>query len=76
MQNLSFCKFVDRLQMKSNEKQNCKVNSDVNESYTSKTCHQCGILKNEDIFKCKFCNFTIERDFIGSIGITIKCFLI
>ena len=48
----------------------------VNESYTSKTCSNCGILNNKlgisKVFECKHCNKTIDRDANGSMNILIK----
>ena len=47
----------------------------VDESYTSKTCCQCGNLNNVDgneIYNCQGCNSIIDRDINGSMNILIK----
>jgi IS605 OrfB family transposase len=46
----------------------------VDESYTSKTCI-CGCLNDmngKEIYKCKTCGFTMDRDILGSLNILIK----
>lgn len=48
----------------------------VDESYTSKTCTNCGWINNnlgsQDIFKCKDCKIEIDRDTTGSRNILLK----
>lgn len=47
----------------------------VDESFTSKTCCQCGTLNNvegNEIYKCEGCHMTIDRDVNGSMNIFIK----
>ncbi len=47
-----------------------------NESYTSKTCTNCGELNHElgssKVFKCKHCSMTIDRDINGARNIFLK----
>lgn len=49
---------------------------EVNEAYTSKTCSNCGKIKNElgdaKIYECKKCKQKIGRDINGAINIFIK----
>lgn len=54
-----------------------KVNVyDVNEAYTSKTCSNCGYMKNDlgsnKIFSCKSCKIIIDRDYNGARNILLK----
>lgn len=46
------------------------------EEYTSKTCTNCGVIKvnlnGNEVFNCKKCNLTIDRDINGSRNILIK----
>ena len=45
------------------------------EEYTSKTCGQCGTIKNignKDIYCCNKCNLIIDRDVNGARNIAIK----
>ena len=70
----SHYKFKQRLIWKCNLKnRNIKI---VNESYTSKTCTNCGWLNmnlsNKDIFICKKCNVKIDRDTNGARNILLK----
>lgn len=47
----------------------------VDESFTSQTCGSCGNLtkvKGKEIYKCKTCDFTLDRDFNGARNILIK----
>ena len=48
----------------------------INESYTSKTCSNCGNYKNDlgkaKIYNCTHCNMIIDRDINGSRNIYIK----
>jgi transposase len=46
----------------------------ITEEYTSQTCLNCKNLTktNNEIFICKCCNFTIDRDILGSTNILLK----
>jgi transposase len=45
----------------------------VREEYTSQTCPQCGCLnKCNEVYKCKGCSFTHDRDIVGSFNILLK----
>jgi putative transposase len=45
----------------------------VREEYTSQTCPQCGCLnKCNEVYKCKDCSFTHDRDLIGAFNIMLK----
>jgi putative transposase len=47
----------------------------VNESYTTKTCGNCGCLNNvgsKDTFNCKECILVIDRDYNGSRNIMLR----
>lgn len=48
----------------------------INESYTTKTCSQCGTINNnvgsKEIFNCSCCNVTIGRDLNASKNIIMK----
>lgn len=48
----------------------------VDESYTSKTCTNCGWINDnlgsQDIFKCKRCDLKVDRDTTGSRNILLK----
>jgi putative transposase len=50
---------------------------DVDESYTSQCCSNCGILSkvydNKRIKKCVNCNYKIDRDENGAYNIYLKC---
>jgi len=71
---LSHYKFRQRLQNKCAEYR-CQY-LEVTEEYTSKTCSNCGMikdeLKGERTYTCKGCKQTINRDVNGSINIFIK----
>jgi putative transposase len=68
-------KFRMRLLSKIREYPWCKVEL-CNESYTSKTCGQCGFihekLEGNKTFKCPQCNFTCDRDHNASRNIWLK----
>jgi len=70
---LSHDKFRSILKSKGEEyNKNVKI---VDESYTSKTCGNCGIIqeiKNSRIYNCKNCNSIIGRDINGARNIMIK----
>lgn len=47
----------------------------VDESYTSKTCTRCGIINDvgsNEVYKCKECNISIDRDINGARNIYLK----
>jgi len=69
----SFYKFRERLEYK------CSIYNKklflVDESYTSKTCGNCGILNDvgsNELFTCSTCNTGIDRDVNGARNIFIK----
>lgn len=49
---------------------------EVSEAYTSKTCTRCGHVHTKlggaKIFKCSSCNYEINRDFNGALGILLR----
>lgn len=68
---LSFYRFRQRLEYKSNQENVClKV---IDEAYTSKTCSNCGSYKenlgSSKTYNCNNCNMIIDRDINGSRGI-------
>jgi len=67
-------KFRTRLQEKCVE-HGCKFNI-IPESYTSKTCTNCGNIKNDlggnKIYKCSKCGMVLDRDVNGARNIYIK----
>lgn len=70
---LGHCKFVELLKTKAEEYTNVHVNI-ITEEYTSQTCLRC---KNRtkttsEIYKCKTCNYTVDRDLLGSCNILLK----
>ena len=70
---LAHCKFVEKLKTKALEYTDVKVHV-VTEEYTSQTCLKC---KNRtkttnELFKCKICDFKIDRDILGSRNILLK----
>jgi len=69
------CELFTRIQDKANENQVCSLN-ERNESFTSKTCCNCGHLDpnlgNKDIYNCKKCNIVINRDYNGAINIMLR----
>lgn len=73
---LSFChyKFRMRLIEKTKELRNFRVYT-VREDYTSKTCTNCGSIKdikNERIYNCEKCNLTIGRDINAARNIFLR----
>jgi IS605 OrfB family transposase len=71
--SLKHCNFVDRLKNKSRE-YNCKI-IEVKEDYTSKTCSNCGYLKNDlkgRVYKCDSCEMVFDRDMNASKNIMLK----
>ena len=71
-----FYQFKQKLQNKCNER-NCNLMI-VDESYTSKTCGNCGKLHNKlkgnKVFNCPSCKISIDRDINGARNILIKTF--
>lgn len=69
---LGHCKFIKRLKNKANE-YNVNVNI-ITEEYTSQVCHICGLKTKtgKEIFKCRHCSSTIDRDILGSRNILLK----
>lgn len=63
--------FVDSLSSKAVEADRKVIK--VNPAYTSQTCSNCGqrhkLKLSERVFKCPFCDFTLERDHNASINI-------
>ena len=46
---------------------------EVTEHYTSQTCPQCGTLtKCNEVYKCRECGFTHDRDLVGSLNILLR----
>ena len=75
MMTLSHYTFRQRLLNKCVEYVNCKVEI-VNESYTSKTCGNCGNVNEElgssKTYNCEKCKIRIDRDANGSRNILLK----
>jgi len=73
----SHYRFRQRLLQKSREYPWCKI-IETTEEYTSKTCGNCGTIKNNlggnKVFKCSCCKVKIDRDFNGARNILIKYF--
>ena len=70
----SHCEFRDRLIEKTREYPACKIYL-VEEAYTTKTCTRCGRINDpggSKIYKCGYCNLTIDRDINGARNIFIK----
>ncbi|MGB5631638.1 MAG: transposase [Waterburya sp.] len=74
MLSFSFYKFAQHLTQMAKRK-NCLVVR-CNESYTSKTCPECGIihekLGSSKYFKCPSCNYQFGRDLNGARNIMIR----
>lgn len=74
MCNLSHYKFKERIKYKA-KLNNCTV-IDCCESYTSKTCTNCGVLNDvgsKKLYHCKACKKNIDRDLNGARNIFIRC---
>jgi transposase len=70
---LSFHKFLQRLEFKSNINQNNLIIE--KEHYTSQICSNCGNLKNigaSKTYNCKKCNITLDRDINSCKNIICK----
>ena len=70
---LSFCRFIDRLQLKAKDfGVNVVI---VGEAFTTKTCGSCGHLENvgdSRKFECSRCGLSVGRDFNAARNILIK----
>lgn len=75
MSVLGHCKFVELLKTKADEYTDVKIEI-VTEEYTSQTCLDCKMRTKttSEIFKCSNCDFTVDRDILGSINIFLKYF--
>jgi IS605 OrfB family transposase len=73
MNMFSFYKFKEKMMFKCLERgKNLYI---VDESYTSKTCGQCGTLNDigsKEIYTCSKCKFVCDRDVNGARNILIK----
>jgi len=71
----SHFRFKQRLLSKVREYPQCEVKI-VTEEYTSKTCGNCGIVKqnlgSSKVFHCSSCKYESDRDFNGARNILIK----
>ena len=74
--SLRHCSFIERLKYKTREYHNNVY--EVNEAFTSKTCSNCGNLKedlkNKDIYECNKCKIIIGRDINASKNIMLRYF--
>lgn len=74
---LSHCAFVDKLVEKQRGFPLCNVKV-VQEAYTSKTCTNCGNLKNNlggnKTYSCTKCGIKVDRDVNGARNILLKTF--
>lgn len=70
---LGHCKFIEKLKTKADLYNNVKVNI-ITEEYTSQKCLKCKKLTKtaKEIYVCESCNFTIDRDVLGSTNILLK----
>ena len=72
---LSHYRFRQRLYEKTKEYKNFRVYT-INESFTTKTCTNCGYIKNNvgsaKIFNCDKCFIKIDRDINGARNIFLK----
>jgi putative transposase len=70
---LGHSKFVELLKTKADEYENVNV-SVITEEFTSQTCLKCKkrTKMSGEIYKCKSCHFTCDRDTLGSINILLK----
>lgn len=71
------CEFLETLLKRTQFMKSCNV-YEVNESYTSKTCSNCGCqkenLRNKDIYNCDGCKLTIGRDINASKNVMLRYF--
>ena len=71
--DLKLFKFKERLRHKCKELN--KVLIEVNESYTSKTCTNCGVIndvKDSEVYNCGSCEIKLDRDLNGARNILLK----
>ncbi len=70
---LGHCKFIEKLKTKASEYTDVQVKI-VTEEYTSQTCPKCHKLTktSNETYKCKYCFFEMDRDFLGSRNILLK----
>ena len=70
---LGHCKFVERLKTKAGTYKDVKVHV-ITEEYTSQKCLSCKKMTKTKCEKyvCNTCNFTIDRDVLGSTNILLK----
>lgn len=70
MLSWSFGRFASHLEQAAKRKEVLIVRT--NESFTSKTCPNCGnihrLLGVRKVFKCPTCNFTLPRDWAGAVN--------
>ena len=73
MSVLGHCKFIERLKTKAQEYPDVNIHI-ITEEYTSQTCLRCEYRTKTacEIFKCSECDFTIDRDILGSTNILYK----
>ena len=71
------CEFLDRLITKTKTYEKTQV-YEVNESFTSKTCCNCGELDNnlgsKKEYKCPNCKIHLLRDINGAVNIMLRYF--
>ena len=70
---LGHCKFVEKLKTKAETFTNVNVHV-ITEEYTSQMCLSCRRLTKttNETYVCDHCNFTIDRDILGSTNILLK----
>jgi len=70
---LGHCKFIEKLKTKAEEFTNVKIHI-ITEEYTSQKCLACNTFTKtkKEMFICKDCNFTLDRDILGSTNILLK----
>lgn len=74
MDLLSFYKFTQKMKLACHKK-NVNLYTNCDESYTTKTCTNCGYLNNvgdKKIITCESCKLTISRDINGARNILLK----
>ena len=70
---LGHCKFVERLKTKASTYKNVLIH-EISEEYTSQICLRCDnkTKTKKEVYKCKFCGYSIDRDILGSVNILLK----
>ena len=70
---LGHSKFIELLKIKASEYTNVNI-IDATEEYTSQVCLKCKskTKTSDEIYKCKKCHFSCDRDTLGSINIFLK----